>query len=371
MKVPRLKLVFASLLLLVLLVTAAGSVFGQNSINGMVFDDGRRPVAAIEVELLDDLERLRRSTKTKGSGLYIFQGLPPGIYYIRIRTGGTGFKTEKQRVELGIGNRTVVVGTTRRTAGADVRQVNFYLQIDPIKSRRKLLKTGVIFVQDVPEDAKILYETALRKLDKKESAGAVEDLTKAIQIFPDYYDALAKLGNLHLNQKEYIEAENVFKRTTAVNSRNFENFFKLAVAQNKLKKLNDAVHNLKRANMLDSGSINSHLLLGIIQRDLKQYSDAEKSLLRAKKLSDNQVSDVHWNLALLYYHDLKRYNSAADELELYLKAIPKTYRKEKKEHIAKIGKLIKVLREKGLLSSNPDQNYRKNFYTLVISNVGN
>lgn len=73
---------------------------------------------------------------------------------------------------------------------------------------------------------------------------------------------------------------------------------------------------------------------------MSEFEKAEKNLLKAKKLSNNSLPDIHWELALLYYHDLKRYNEAADELELYLKANPKAENKEQVE------KLVKTFRSK-------------------------
>ncbi|MGI9056846.1 MAG: hypothetical protein ACR2F2_13710 [Pyrinomonadaceae bacterium] len=62
--------------------------------------------------------------------------------------------------------------------------------------------------------------------------------------------------------------------------------------------------------------------------------------MKAKKLGNNSLPDIHWELALLYYYNLKRYNEAADELELYLKAKPKAENKEQ------VKKLIQTFRSK-------------------------
>ena len=64
------------------------------------------------------------------------------------------------------------------------------------------------------------------------------------------------------------------------------------------------------------------------------------SLVKAKKLSDKPAPEIHWQLALLYGKDLERFKDAADELELYLKALPSDVDTEK------IRSLIRVFREK-------------------------
>ena len=71
-----------------------------------------------------------------------------------------------------------------------------------------------------------------------------------------------------------------------------------------------------------------------------EYEKAEISLKKADELAGKKLADIHWELALLYYHNLKRYNEAADELELYLKANPKAENKEQ------VKGLIKMFRSK-------------------------
>src|SRR5688500_11455949 len=105
---------------------AAQNLRAQNSISGLIFDANRQPVAKIDIELLDEFERLLKSTQTTASGLYIFQGLRAGIYYVQVRTGGTNFRETKERIQLGQANRVSGGGTT----GSESLQVNFTLQFE-------------------------------------------------------------------------------------------------------------------------------------------------------------------------------------------------------------------------------------------------
>ncbi len=342
MKFIVLKSIFVALFLGILAVFSVTSINAQNSISGMIFDDNRKPVQNIEVELLDALERLIGTRKTRGSGFYTFQRLNRGIYYIKVRIAGTNFKEKKVRIDL---------GDLNAIGGVDVKQVDIYLEVNTKGRNERPVNNSVIFAQNVPEESRKLYKSGLENVKKKKNAEAITNFKDAIRIFPEYFDALDSLGNLYLADNKYLEAENIFKKASEINPKSFRSFFNLAVAQNKLKKRDSAIENLKKANALDSGSINSHLLLGIIQRDVKKSKAAEKSLLKAKELSKNKVSDVHWNLALLYYYDFKRYNLAADELELYLKAIPENEKKKAKGKISEVKGLIQKIRKKAKESS--------------------
>jgi tetratricopeptide (TPR) repeat protein len=326
----------------ILYLFSSAVILAQNSISGMIFDDNRKPVQNLEVELLDSLERLIGTRKTRNTGFYTFQRLSRGVYYIRVRVAGTNFKEKKIRIDL---------GDLNAIGGVDVKQVDVYLEADRRKADQTPVNNTVIFAQNIPPAAKKEYDAGHEKEKKKNTPEALKHFNTAVQIFPEYFDALESLGNGYLEQKEYDEAEKALRRAALVNPKSFRVLFSLAVAQNKLLKKTSAVESLQKANEIDAGSINSHLLLGIIQRDLKKYKEAEKTLLRAKKLGQNKFPDVHWNLALLYYHDLKRYSVAADELNLYLEAIPKDERKNMKQTISQVRKLITIFRKKAKESS--------------------
>lgn len=320
-----------------LLVISNGKAFAQNSISGMIFDENRRPVTDIVVELLDEYERLIRSARTKGAGVYMFQGLRAGIYYIQIRTAGTNYKEAKERVELGQTNRT---SSTGMVTGIEALQVNLTLFADTRRRGTNALYNEVVFAQRVPDEAQRQYQIALENFEKKNQAEAVAALERAIAIFPDYFLALDRLGNEYLLHKKFVEAENVLSKALQINAKSFSSAYGLGVAQYSLQKRSDAAKTLENALVLNPSSINSHFLLGKTRRDLKEYEKAEASLKKAKELAKEKIPDIHWELALLYYHNLKRYASAADELELYLKTKPQAENKEQ------VKKLIEIFREK-------------------------
>ena len=60
-----------------------------------------------------------------------------------------------------------------------------------------------------------------------------------------------------------------------------------------------------------------------------------QDLLEAKELAKESKPEVHFQLALLYGNEMKRYADAAKELKLYLKAQPEAQDKEKIESLIK------------------------------------
>jgi predicted Zn-dependent protease len=312
------------------------NISAQNTISGIVFDESRKPVGKIDVELLDEFERLLKTTKTSTSGLYFFQALRAGIYFVQVRTDGTGYKAVKERIQLGQTNRTSITG---QSSGSESLQVNFTLEINR-PGNQSPLNNDVIFAQSVPPEAEKYFESALKKLKDRKTDEAIAELENALKIFPEYFLALEKIGYEHLAKAKFPEAESAFGKALEVNPKSFSAKSGLGIAEYKLGKVREAAKTLEESIALNQSAANSFLFLGKIYRELKQFEKAEASLKRAKELSKNKLADVHWELALLYYYNLNRPGEAAEELELYLRAKPDAANKSQVE------KLIKTIRGK-------------------------
>lgn len=301
----------------------------RNTISGHVFDSQRNPVGQVFVELQNEVYSSIGRTKTDGSGRYFFAGLSPGRFIIRVLPYGTNFEEQSQEIEI-------VNFVTPGSVTPENAQKDFYLKM---RKSDVASVTGTIFVQEIPENARKVYEKAISNLDNKRVETGIEELRSAVKIFPNYYYALERLGREYINQQKYEEALDVFTKAVAVNDRGFYSWYGLSYVNYALKKSTAAVEAAQKAVSLSPNSVESLLFLGVAQRQAKQYEDAEKSLQQAKKLANGKFPDVHWNLALLYVYNLKRYKDAANELELYLKEQPANSNK------VQIKKLIKQYRE--------------------------
>lgn len=93
----------------------------------------------------------------------------------------------------------------------------------------------------------------------------------------------------------------------------------------------------KAANIYNK-SANAFLWLGKAYRREKKADKAEEAFKQAARLSNGKDPEIQWELAGLY-NDQKRYAEAADQMELYLKSVPKG-------EAEKIRELIRKLREK-------------------------
>jgi len=310
----------------------------NNSISGFVFGNERRPVSEVRVELLDEYNRSVFNTRTDGAGRYSFYRLSQGRYSVRVLPLGTGYEEQTRDVEI--------VNITRQSGGrtvvsaSDNIQQNFYLQLKR-NADNVPVTNGVIFAQDIPKEAQKIYQKAVSDLNEKKVEEGLIELKKAIEIFPDYYLALTRLGQEYITQQKYEEARNVLGKAVTINSKDYESQYALGYSLYKLNSHTEAVEALKKSLEINQVSVNGLFLLGINLKQLGKYEEAVVSLKKAEKLANPPLPDIHWQLSLLYTNNLKNYSAAADELELFLKASPDF------EEAAKVRALINTLRAKG------------------------
>jgi tetratricopeptide (TPR) repeat protein len=298
-----------------------------NSISGHVSDAQHNPLPDLRIELLNEVDTVIQTVKTNGSGLFVFRKLSDGTFQVRVQTAGTNYVSQTKRVEL----------TRPHGFGAAFEEIDFVLTTN--RAATPAGKPGVIFVQDVPEQARKLYIKAaelIEKSDKRQEA--LGFLKNAIEIYPQYFDALEMLGTEQVKDRQYERAVPVLTKALEINSRAFSSCFALGVAQYNLKQLEPAIESFRRAVTLNEKSVNANLWLGIALRQTSKLDEAEVALTRADGLAGSKLPDAHWQLALLF-NQQKRYKEAADELEIFLKVQPDSRDAEL------IKKLIKRLRE--------------------------
>lgn len=299
-----------------------------NIISGQIWSPYNRPVSDIYVELMNELSMTVARYRTSGNGRYEFTNISSGSFKIKVLTSGTDYLEQVQDVQI----------VNVFSGASDQQFVDFHLKFDP---RKVTLGSGglpeEIFVQDeIPDSARNLYKKGVDQLANKQEKGLL-DIEKAIQISPNYFDALNRLGKEYVEREEYVKALPHLIQAINVNQRSFTSFYALAYSCYKLNQKTEAVEAARAATIIKPNSINAHLLYGTVLRINGNYEQAEQSLLKAKLLAKkNAVAGIHWQLALLY-NKLNRNKEAADELEIFLKIQPKSQDAQQiRELIAKL-----------------------------------
>jgi tetratricopeptide (TPR) repeat protein len=296
-----------------------------NRIEGQVYDPNHRPVQNLYVELLNEVDSVIQRTKTDISGRFTFAGVPPGRLTVRVLTFGTNFLEQTQEV---------IITQTRNNS--DVDYLDISLRYDKRNRRPEPdLTTGVVFAQEIPPAAKALYLKGVADFDRDQNRG-VQEIEEALNVFPDYLDALNWLGKEYVSRRDYEKGYPYLLRAIDVNQRDPSTYYSLGYAFYQLKKYPAALEAARATTVLAPASVDGQLLYGTILRINGNYSEAETVLQKANSLAKQMNAEVHWQLSLLY-NRLKRNQDTINELETFLKLVPDSPDKNKiQDMIAKL-----------------------------------
>lgn len=322
-----------------LFILFVGTALAASNVQGTVYDKQRNALPDVDIELLNDNYQSLQRTKTDGAGRYYFNGLSDGRFTVR----AFAFRYDLADQEIPFEIQTL---TVRGTEGVSTVVQDFFLV--PKKGSLKESELGVVFAQDVPADAKASYTQAVKDLAGKRDVEGFQGLKKSLELFPKYYDALHRFGVELYIRKQYLESASVFMQAVEINPKSATSFYYLGYDFYNLgDKYNKAARTAtKEALTMAPASLQVLMLMGKVERRDGNFVEAEKHYLLAQKLSSNKIPDIQWELALLYGKDMKKYNEAATELEIYIKLKAGDAAEEQK-----VRKLIADFRAKSKLPS--------------------
>ena len=299
------------MMLIILLLSLMVQPFASQNyftIVGTVRDDRGNPVASIRVSLEDENSAPIRTILSDASGRFKFSGLRPGTYQLRAETAGLPYQENSQRIELTSLQRAGSTSTTEETNVFDIT-------LRRKKSGAESASTpAVVFVQDVPPSAREEFNRGASTIKKDPESGMLA-LKKAVEIFPDYYDALELLGTEYLSKGQFDNAIPTLVHAVEVNNKAYKCMYALGVAFLNLKQFDDSISWLQKAADGDTNNADAFLKLGIAYGNKGALNESEAAL---KKAYQYGVVDALLYLAGIY-NKQEKYGEAWHSLELYLK----------------------------------------------------
>ena len=180
----------------------------------------------------------------------------------------------------------------------------------------------VIFVQDVPRAAKEAYQQGEQSMKRNDLKTAELNLTHAVELFPDYYDALELLGSEYVKHDYFDAAAPLLAHAVEINKNAWHSFYGLGVSLIELGRRNEGLDALRRAEMLNPKSINVSMRLGLeLAKDERYTDEAIRLLSNVTQMAGKRLPDAYLALASLRSKN-KQYREAADALDEYLRASP-------------------------------------------------
>ena len=310
----------------------------HSTIDGRVTSPEGKGIAMLQVSLQNDGYAFSGMVYTDGSGHFRFANLRSGTYYVVVEPGSTFYERHTERVEVAPFNE-------RRGGGGEVFRVDIILRPRKDNSGKPFSST-VVFYQAVPDAAKKEFNHGTRSLGKSEFDDGITSLKRAIEIFPDYYDALELLGTEYVKRQMYQPAMPLLSRAVELNKSGWRGFYSLGVAEYNMNQPNEATQSFRRAVELDPEDSNAKMWLGIaLSQDVATRAEAIRTLEKLVRQAKDKIPMAYLYLGGLYAKN-DQYREAARAFEKLLRAAPQIGEREK------IRQLIEEYKQKAKLQPN-------------------
>ncbi len=331
------RLLFGAMLLATVCVTTARSQVGgidtdpgdrgtggKNTIQGTIFlPSGQRINRPVKVKLTG-LASGEHFQMSDDSGAFTFRRLQGGRYTIVIDAG--------KEYEIATEAADIIEPAQRR--GAPGTTISVYITLQPKRNSTGVPGTVDARTADLPDAARDLYKQAMESAKSGDPKKAIEDLNKALEIYPNFMAALNQLGVQYMEAKEWGKAIEVLRKAIAIAPEAFHPHLNYGIVLYQLKDYKAATDQLSLAIQKDGTSGPAHFYLGRVMVSVGNYDAAETSLRQAIDLGGEEAVEAHRYLGAVFIekHDSNR---AADELETYLKLAPKVRDAERIRAIVK------------------------------------
>jgi len=295
--------------LILLLNLVFGLFWAQSTFTviGSVRNQSGQTVDGVRVSVIDENFQPIRTIFVDSSGQFTIRGLGQGRFTFRVETTGTPYEEQTQQIEL---------------QALRVRGGNETFPLDIVLKFKKGKEPGAgnvsVFAQEVPSPARKEYESGVKSLKNQKTGQAIAFLKKAIQIFPDYYDALELLGTEYIKAAQYEAGLPLLTHALEVNKRSFKCTYGLGVAHLKLNRLPQAIEHLEKAAEMEPNSANTQMMLGLAYGTGGAFDKSEAAFRKALQIGGDAAAEAHFYLAGLF-NKQNRYSDARQELEQFLK----------------------------------------------------
>jgi Tfp pilus assembly protein PilF len=293
--------------------SGAGSV---HTIRGKIFlPSGAVPEQRIRVVLEMATGGIISEAFSDSVGTFEFRSIPGSTYRITVPSDGSEYESTQEMVEVsGSIPRTVSVQIYLRDKNSGVGT----------KTKGKLLSVAE-HSQKIPKDALKAYEKSDKLAKEGKTEQAIAQLQESLKIFPDYLQALNRLGEQYANQQKPDEAREMFEKAIRINDKFPQAHINLGLLSFNLKQYAAAAKHLEAANRLDDSFPLAHLYFGLalMESTPPDYEQAEREMLKAFSLGQGEMPQVRKYLFNLYVRQRKM-PQAAEQLEAYLREAPKS-----------------------------------------------
>jgi tetratricopeptide (TPR) repeat protein len=281
------------------------ALYGDITVAGEQLNRGK-PVKVDLILYSEERTVVERNT-ISGSGRYRFNNIPQGLYELVAEVEGQ--EVARERVDL----RSPLVGEVKRDLAFEFKVIG------TVSSKASAISAADHYERNSANAA--LFAKAGVAIDAKRYDEGADLLKRIVTADPKDFQAWTELGNVHLLQEKYSEAESEFLRAIDLHADFFLALLNLGRAEIAQQKYDVAIEVLSHAVKLRPSSADANYFLGESYLQLKKGSLAVGYLNEALRLDPKGMAEVHLRLALLYDRAGMK-DKAAAEYEAYLKKVP-------------------------------------------------
>ena len=274
----------------------------NRSVSGIVQDTQNNPLRDVRVELSDANGAVIGSAYTSPSGHFEFTRLSAGTYTV---VATSGLQQSSERVDASTFSNSVnlrIRGAGKPADGVEGSSIS-------------------IAQYKVPAKAREAYRKAHEAVEKGKMEDAHKHLTKALEICPNYADALTLQGVLELNQRDSQAAIADLDKAIKADGNYAMAYMVMGSALNMESKFDDAIRTLQRGQSLAPNYWQGYFEMGKSYIGKADYPAALRQLERAESIAPADYPLI----SLLRAHAflaMKQFPEAMSALQTYLQKDP-------------------------------------------------
>jgi Tfp pilus assembly protein PilF len=288
---------------------------GVHTIKGRVYFPVEQPQGNHRLKVtLKTADMVDMTTLTDEDGSFAFYRLRSGNYIVTVE-GGKEF-------EDAIENAYLDRHTSMQPSNSGVGASNYATPMIAQLSINLRAKGNADVFSKIPRVARELYVRGMEESTKGDSKKAIEFLSRAVTAHPEFLQALNELGVQYLKLGQAERAAESLQAALKIAPEDMRARLNYGFALLNLMKFDESVMQLQQVLKKNNAVPTAHMYLGIALLNQKKLDDAEAELLLAANSNSSEVSSAHRYLGGIYWGK-RDYKRAADELETYLKLVPK------------------------------------------------
>jgi tetratricopeptide (TPR) repeat protein len=273
----------------------------SRTINGSVQDTNNRPMKDVHVELKDANGSVISSADTNSSGSFEFSLAPAGTYLV---VATAGLQQASEHVDT----------------SAFPGSVNFRLQAN--KPEDGVAGQSISVAQyRIPAKARDEYRKAHETLEKGKTDETNKHLAKALELCPNYADALTLRGVLALNRKDPQAAMADLDKAIKADGNYALAYIVMGSALNMESKFDEAIHTLQRGESLAPNFWQVYFEMGKAYIGKADYPAALKQLERAENITPTEYPVINLLKAQALL-GMKQYPEGMSLLQAFLQKNP-------------------------------------------------